>query len=316
MSASEIPEISSRELGRRLLERLPGDSFPLSGQWELTYRCNLTCVMCYTDPFNTPERVRQELPYNEITRILDELDEAGCVELCFTGGEPLARSDFLDIYTYAKRKGFLLTVFTNATLITKRVADHWVEYPPLMIEVSLHGLTEASFESITQCRGSYGRCLEGIRLILKRNIPLTLKTTGMTVNRDEILRIKEFVDGLGKVQYKFGSRIRPRLDGSVDVYRYQLPADAVTAIEQAEPEFSAERTRQDRERGELLRQGTGLCAGGRYKFHIDAYGRLQLCSNNRRQSYDLRRGSFREGFYEFLPRFDCPSAGAASFRSA
>ncbi len=306
MSRSEIPQISGRELGQRLSEKLLGERFPLSGQWELTCRCNLACVMCYTDPFNTPERIRQELRYDEIIRIMDELQEAGCMELCLTGGEPLARRDFLDIYTHAKEKGFLVTVFTNGTLITAEIADHWIEYPPAMIEISFHGLTKESFESITQGRGSYERCLEGIRVLLERNLPLTLKTTGMTVNRDEILKIKESVSRLGKVQYKFGSEIRPRLDGSADVYRYQLPAEEIRAIEHADPEFSAERTRQDCQRQAMVRQGKDLCGGGKYKFHIDAYGQLQLCSNNRRQSYDLRHGSFSEGFYELLPQFACP----------
>lgn len=41
------------------------------------------------------------------------------------------------------------------------------------------------------------------------------------------------------------------------------------------------------------------------RFHIDAYGLMQLCSGNRFQSYDLRKGSFREGFYEALPTFTC-----------
>jgi hypothetical protein len=41
------------------------------------------------------------------------------------------------------------------------------------------------------------------------------------------------------------------------------------------------------------------------RFHIDAYGKLQLCSGNRLQSYDLRTGSFREGFFEAMPTFAC-----------
>ena len=306
MRSSEIAEISRRELGQRLLEQLPSGRFPFSGQWELTCRCNLTCMMCYTDPFNTPERIRQELHYEEIIRILDELHQARCVELCFTGGEPLARRDFLDIYTYAKQKGFLVTVFTNGTLITAKIADHWVQYPPSMIEISFHGMTQESFESITQVPGSHERCLAGIRLLLERDLPVTLKTVGMTVNRDEILKIKEYAGRLGKVQYKFGSDLRPRLDGSMDVYQYQLPREDIKAIEQADVEFRAERCRQDGVKEEALREGTARCGGGRYKFHIDAYGQLQLCSNNRRQSYDLRHGSFREGFYEALPHFPCP----------
>src|SRR2546427_4953898 len=153
--------------------------------------------MCYTDCFNTPEMIRQELSFPEIVRIMDDIHEAGCLELCLTGGEPLARRDFLDIYTYAKQKGFLVTVFTNGTLVTERIADHWVHYPPSMIEISFHGLTERSFERITQGSGSYARCLEGIRLVLERNIQLTLKTYVMTVNRNEIFEIKQHVDRLG-----------------------------------------------------------------------------------------------------------------------
>jgi MoaA/NifB/PqqE/SkfB family radical SAM enzyme len=299
-----------KEFGQRVSARLGGKRFPLSGQWELTCRCNLHCIMCYTDCFNTSDMIRQELSFPEITRIMDEIEEAGCLELCLTGGEPLARKDFLDIYAAAKQNGFLVTVFTNGTLLTEKIADYWAEYPPAMIEISFHGLTERSFEEITQGRGSYARCLDGIRMILERDLPLTLNTTGMTVNRDEVLAIKDYVERLGnghtrRVQYKFGADIRPRLDGAQDVYQYQLPAEAVRPIEQADAEFRAERGRQDHLAEEVLRQGQDLCEGGHYKFHIDAYGQLQLCSNNRWQSYDLRRGTFQEGFYTFLPQFPC-----------
>ncbi len=312
MDRLSITTVQEKEFGHQLETKLDGLRFPLSGQWELTCRCNLRCVMCYTDCFNTPDMLRQELSFHEIVRIMDEIQEAGCLDLCLTGGELLARRDFLDIYAHAKQKGFLVTVFTNGTLLTEKIADLWVQYPPAMIEISLHGLTKESFERITQGPGSYERCLEGIRLILDRHLPLTLKTSGMTVNRDEILEIKQYVDRLGtryraKVQYKFGSDIRPRLDGSEDVFEYQLPEQDVIAIEQADPEFCVERFRQDGQKAEMIRQGKSRCGGGQYKFHIDAYGQLQLCSNNRRQSYDLRRGSFQEGFYKVLPQFPCPA---------
>jgi MoaA/NifB/PqqE/SkfB family radical SAM enzyme len=302
----QIGDMSAEVWGEQLFQRFQGKPFPLTGQWEVTCRCNLKCVMCYTDPFNTPKQIRQELSYEEVVRILDEIHEEGCLELTFTGGEPFARRDFLDIYTYAKRRGFLLTIFTNGTLITPKIADHLKTYPPSMIEVSFHGLTRQSFDQITLGSGSYDRCLEGIGLIIERDLPLTLKTVGMNINRDEILEIKEFVGGLGeKVQYKFGSDIRSRLDGSEDVYQYQLPQEEIQAIEQADEEFRNERVRQDRCKEEMIDAGKQLCGGGKYKFHIDAHGQLQLCSNNRRRSYDLRQGSFRKGFYQFLPEFPC-----------
>ncbi|MBI4223505.1 MAG: radical SAM protein, partial [Deltaproteobacteria bacterium] len=220
--------------------------YPLNGQWELTCRCNLKCLMCYTDPFNTPERIRRELDFNEICRILDELHEEGCLYLCFTGGEPFARRDFLDIYAYARQKGFLLTVFTNGTLITPEVADFLKARPPRMIEISWHGFAKESFEKITQGKNSYERFREAVRLLEERNLPLTFKTTGMTLNRDEIFKIKNEVRKMGEhVQYRFGSDVIPRLDGSIDVFGYQLPAAEIEAIEAADPEFSADRENQD-----------------------------------------------------------------------
>lgn len=300
---TEITAVSERAHAQQLLARLEGRPCPYSGQWELTCRCNLQCVMCYTDPFNTPGRIKEELRYEEVVRILDELQEAGCLELCFTGGEPFARPDFLDIYTHAKHKGFRLTLFTNGTLITSRIADQLAAFPPSRVEISFHGLTAGSFDRITQISGSFERCLCGIRLLLERKLPVTLKSLGMTLNRSEILEIKALAKRFGaNVHYKFGAEMRPRLDGSEDHFDLQLSEEEIRAIEGADAQMREERTRQD----EAERTAPPQCGGGRFSFHIDAYGQLGLCSNNRRQGYDLRTGSFREGFYEFLPGFPCP----------
>ena len=278
--------------------RLGGQRAPLAGQWELTCRCNLRCVMCYTDPFNTPERVRQELATDEILRILCEVADAGCLYLTLTGGEPLARPDFADIYRAAKSRGFLLTVFTNGTLITEALADLWAEQPPHRIEISLYGMTRDTFEGTTQRPRSHEACLRGIRRCQARRLPLVLKTPAMTINQHEILAMRDWAAARG-IHYQFGERMRPRLDGSDDPRHYQLSEGALRAVE------SQAGTAWD----EHLQQGRAArrCGSERFMFHIDAYGQLQLCSQNRRQSYDLRRGSFREGFYEALPSFPCPN---------
>ncbi len=282
---------------RRKLDHLP-DRFPLACQWEVTCRCNLHCVMCYTDCFNEPERIRQELSTVELLRILEELAEAGCLELCLTGGEPLARPDFFQIYERAITLGFLVTLFTNGTLITESIADRLAALPPHRVEISLHGITETTFEQVTLGRGSFQRCRQAIAWLTERRIPLTLKSTALTLNRHEILPIKRYVDTIESVGYKLGEEIRPALDGSGAPFRFAL-----------EPEALDELHRQD---AQLLREAfqkqvpdTRPCRSGVRRFHIDAYGVLQLCSGNRAQGYDLRKGSFQEGFYDYLPSFGC-----------
>jgi len=302
MTTPPLAEINENDFTRLLADRLADERFPLRCQWELTCRCNLHCIMCYTDPFNVSEQIRQELSTDEIVAIMDELEEAGCLELCLTGGEPLARPDFLEIYTAAKERGFLVTIFTNGTLITTATADHLAAYPPKMVEISFHGLTQPSFDRITAVPGSFERCGRGIELLMERHIPLTLKSLGMTVNRDEVLAIKAWVESLGQAQYKVSMEMRPLLDGSDGSYEYELSEEEIAGIVAADPQLREEQ----RLWCEALESQPVRCGGGGTKFHIDAYGQLQLCSNNRRRGYDLRRGSFREGFWERLPGFPCP----------
>ena len=209
---SPISERPLQSLGTHVLARSPGARFPWAGQWELTCRCNLKCVMCYTDCFNTPAQIRQELTTEEVIRILDELQEAGCVELTFTGGEPLARPDFMTIYEAAHRRGFFVTIFTNGTLITPSIADRWAEARPQSVEISLHGLSSAVFDGVTQVPGSLDRCRQGIALLMARRIPVVLKTVGLTMNWTEVLAVKQFADSLGPgVTWRFGQYLRERL---------------------------------------------------------------------------------------------------------
>lgn len=298
-----IPEQSSEGLTQKIFSRAPQERFPWAGQWELTCGCNLKCRMCYTDCFNAPDRIRKELTTEEVFRILGQLEEAGVVELTLTGGEVFSRPDFMEIYEAAHRAGFFITLFTNGTMITEKVADRWALLRPRRVEISLHGVSAPVFDGVTQVPGSLGRCLQGIQLLMARKIPLVLKTVGLTLNREEILAVKRTVESLGDgVTWKFGQYLRDDLETSGSPLQFQLPEDELRTLERQDPQLWKAKC-DEITKSESVAQA---CGSGRCTFHIDAYGQLQLCSNNRRSSYDLRSGSFRQGFYEALPTFPCP----------
>ena len=128
MECLPIPQMSYSQFGERLNRRVLTERLPISGSIELTFRCNLRCVHCYCNlPMNDPEAIEMELGVDELYQILDQIAEAGCLWLLITGGEPLLRNDFLDIYIYAKKKGFITTLFTNGTLLSPELADALVE---------------------------------------------------------------------------------------------------------------------------------------------------------------------------------------------
>ncbi|MGH9566628.1 MAG: hypothetical protein ACRD4I_11620, partial [Candidatus Angelobacter sp.] len=146
--------------------------------------------------------------------------------------------------------------------------------------------------------GSYDRCLLAIGFLLDRQIPLVLKSTTMTLNHQEILDIKRYVESLGGVTYKLGEEMRPELDGGAVPFQYALSERGLADLNRQDPDLWKESCRR-----ESLEPSP--CRSGMQRFHIDAYGQLQLCSGNRAQSYDLRTGSFQTGFFDVLPDFAC-----------
>src|SRR5437588_10960050 len=104
---------------------------PVNGPIDVSNRCPLQCKHCYNNlPMNDFVARARELTYDDYTRLLDELAALGCLWLLFSGGEIFARRDALDIYAYAKRKGFLITVFTDGTMIPAQRADFTAGPPP------------------------------------------------------------------------------------------------------------------------------------------------------------------------------------------
>jgi radical SAM protein with 4Fe4S-binding SPASM domain len=279
---------------------------PLNGTIEITRRCPLTCLHCYNNlPMNDGGARERELDYHEHCRLLDQLADAGCLWLLYTGGEIFARRDFLDIYTYAKKKGFIITLFTNGTMITESIADHLVEWRPFAIEITLYGLTKDTYERLTGIPGSFEKCMRGIHLLRERGLPLALKTVAVTTNRHEIPEMKRFVEEELGVPFKFDSMINPRVDCSQSPLDVRLAPEECVALDLADPKRSdewiqfAELVRRAIEAKPVL-DHVYQCGGGVSSFAVDPYGHLSICVLSEAHKYDIRAGSFREGWEGFL----------------
>ncbi len=297
-----IPELSKSEWGARLHAAAIANRTPLAGSLDLTERCNINCVHCYIAVPANDERARgRELSLAEWCQVIDQIVDEGCLWLLLTGGEVLVRPDFLDIYAYARRKGLITTVFTNGTLITERIADFLADLPPHTVEITLYGLTQQTYERVTRVPGSHSRCMRGIELLLERNIHLKLKTVVMTLNHHELPAIRAYCRSLG-VDFRFDPFINPGLNGARHPVDVRLSPEEIVQLEMADEERWTElvdycekhlSTRPDPEK-------VYICGAGLTAFHIDAYGKLSPCIIARRHHYDLRQGSFREGWREVL----------------
>lgn len=278
---------------------------PVNGTIEITNRCPLECAHCYNNlPMSDGAARKRELSTADHKRILDELFDLGCLWLLYTGGEIFARADFLEIYKYARDKGFLITLFTNATLVTERVADFLAENPPFDIEVTLYGRTKATYESLTGIPGSFEKCLRGIHLLLERNLPLKLKTVALTINKHEIAAMKAFAQELG-VEFKFDPMINPRIDCSSSPLAVRLTPADIVSLDLDDSERVAEWRRLAIDCAPVLPEEAEArllyeCGGGVNSFAIDPYGDLSICVLSHFDRYNVARGTVREGWEQFL----------------
>ena len=295
------PSLPEREaFFRNFSEKTEQERIPLSGSIEITRRCNFSCVHCYLG--DKPERAAStELDTAAWKRIIDEIAEAGCLFLLFTGGEPLLRSDFADLYRHARRRGMIVTVFSNGSLVTDEIAALFAEFPPHAVEITLYGATPETYDRITGRPHMFARTLAGIETLLKKGVRTQLKTILMTLNRDEFFRMEQMAADLG-LKFRFDPAIFPCLDGDLTPVQYR-----VSPVEAVEKELSsAKRTDEwrvfaDRMTGVILSDALYDCSAGLNTFHIDPCGYLQPCLMVTDVRYNVSSGRFLDGWQKVMP---------------
>ena len=279
-----------------------GNRAPVEVSIEVTRRCPLECQHCYNNlPMSDRAARASEMTLAEHTQLLDELVQAGCFWILYTGGEIFARKDFLSIYAEAKKRGFLITLFTNGTMINERVADYLADWRPFSIEITLYGATRETYEALTKVPGSYDRCLKGIRLLLNRGLPLKLKTVPTKINYHEVYEMKRMAEEDFGVEFKFDPVVNPRIDCSKAPIAVRLSPEEVVTLDfqdsQRREEWrriaAAEAAAPPPERLETRRY---TCGGGMYGCAIDPTGEMTICVLSHQQSYSLRDGGFLQGW--------------------
>jgi len=281
-----------RDFSRRIHDHAAAHERVIKAQLELTYRCNLHCLHCYTDPYNSKEWFPRELSVTEIIRLIDEMAELGIVWLNLTGGEIFQHQQFWDIYDHAYRRGFLLQLYTNGTLFTRGIVERLQHAPPFTIDISCHSVNEERFDWFTQVPGSFRAFTRGLELLKAAGLPFTLKTKAMNWNRDEMPQIKRFVESFGQA-FGFTTSLSPRLNGDLSSLTYRLPPDEVVALHRNDSTIGASEDGCHSAAGlspptteRLFRCG---CATN--TIHINAWGELGTCTLQYERRVSLRTHS-------------------------
>lgn len=228
----------------RLWDKLGDRRIPLSFDLEVTARCNNNCRHCCINlPSDDRAALHDELTLEEISHIADQAVSLGSLWCLITGGEPLLRKDFSDLYRVLKSKGLLVSVFTNVCLITDKHIKLFRNYPPREIEITVYGATEETYERVTRISGSYAAFRRGLALLLDGGIKVNLKAMALRSNVHELPAIARFCRERTKDFFRFDPMLHLRFDGNEprnrEIRAERLSAEEIIGIEQADPERSA-----------------------------------------------------------------------------
>ncbi len=279
---------------------------------ELTERCDNACIHCYINrPADDADARARELSTAEVKRILDEAAALGTWVVRFTGGEPLLRDDFDEIYLHARRQGLRVQISSNARRITPERAELFARIPPLEpIDVTVYGMRRETYEGISRAPGSYEEFRQGVALLLDRKVRFGVRAVllpSFEAERGEFEAWASTIPWMKEAPFyttELDLRARRDDEEAMDrIRRLRKPPEQWSHPVEEEATYRSRMALFSR--SQLGPPGERLfsCAAG-LKCSVDAYGVLQPCLQLRHPAtvYDLRNGSLREGVGEIRSR--------------
>ncbi len=286
---------------------------------ELTERCNNNCIHCWINLPADDEAARQrELSTAELLGVLRDAAALGTLSVQFTGGEPLLREDFVELYLGARRLGLKVILSTNARRVTPELANLLARVPPLEpVQVTVYGMSQASYEAVSRVPGSFTEFRRGIGLLLERRVPLRFRGVHLPQNRHDREAFEAWaatIPGMDRLPTDtLFLDLRARRDDSQRNRRIAKlrvgPQESVKVLRQGGKEYQRDAFRICSRLMGPCGDRLFACGAGR-QLCLDAYGMLQPCLGLRHPEtvYDLKAGSLERALRVFFPRLRCRRA--------
>lgn len=172
---------------------------PVLAAIHTTYNCNLDCKYCYNSSIrnNSNKRI---LNLEQWYKVINNLVDHGIKKLTVTGGEPLLRTDILEIFREKRQNGCITDIITNGTLINEDNISIIGESFNTVV-VSLDSSEEAE-NDYYRGQGTYKKVIEGIELLVDNNIPVVVNTTLTSSNIETFSATKTFLENIGVINVK------------------------------------------------------------------------------------------------------------------
>lgn len=162
---------------------------PIGGTFELTARCNFDCPMCYVHLHqNDIDAIGKELTTQQWIDLAQNASDAGMVFVLLTGGEPLLRKDFFEIYHAMKKMGLVISINSNGSLLEGEILEKLLKDPPFRINITLYGGCMETYRGMCG-QNAFDRVVRNIRALREAGVSVRLNLSVTPYNCQDMEKI-------------------------------------------------------------------------------------------------------------------------------
>lgn len=164
----------------------------------ITNKCNFKCIHCFPDARNLSE----EFSTDELYGIINKLAEYKVVHLTLTGGEPFLNKDLITLVHYANTMGIVVSICTNASLITDEIINDLKRCGLGALKISLDGPTALEHDKY-RGNGKFEKVIPKIKKIISNGIPVCINTVFSKINCGVYKEMAKLVSELKPKEFAF-----------------------------------------------------------------------------------------------------------------
>ncbi len=245
---------------------------PLSATIELTPFCNFSCLMCYVRL--TAEQAKKQgemLTKEQILEVARQAKDMGTLYLTLTGGEPLSRPDFWEIYSELNKMGFLISILSNGSLIDEAAMEKFNEYGmPYSAKITLYGASDDTYKNVCNCNYGFTKTEKAVKLLKNAGVPLYLTATIVRENAEDLPLMNKLSREWGVPLVPTASVVKSArgAENSAETSRFKFE------------EFAHKLTLEQLEKNKIPERESPFawCSGYKTSFWLTWNGHLQLCA--------------------------------------
>lgn len=271
----KINQISKKELKNFCND---SNTVFVSAVLELTSKCNFHCVHCY-------QKISiADKSFNETKTLIDKLFELGVIFIVLTGGEAVLSKHFEETYLYLKKKGFLITLYSNGSNLSKYFSL-LNNFKPLNISVSIYGLTEEKYQLFTGVKHQLEKIKNTLQFLVRNNINFELKTIVSKLNFLEVIseQYDDFASEYDTKMFYSYSIFATKL-GGITPFDYSINEDEVVLF----LDWQAKKGLHQYDYNLIIEKSPApfLCTAGISSLHINCNYQISTCLKDSKYLFD------------------------------